>query len=118
MAITTRSPPRQSPSPSPRPSGSRWLRRRGEPDDIQRRCGWPDDRTHRRGTVGGMPETILVDARGLPLYVYASDTPSASLVTGQLAALWPPVRTPTPTGTGLPGAIDDVANYEWNPGRL
>jgi hypothetical protein len=41
--------------------------------------------------VQGTTEMILGDAHGLPLYVYKPDTTTTSHVTGQLAALWPPL---------------------------
>jgi predicted lipoprotein with Yx(FWY)xxD motif len=42
-------------------------------------------------SVGGVSETILVNRDGLPLYTYGPDTPTTSMVNGQLAALWPPL---------------------------
>ena len=56
-------------------------------------------------TVQGRTETILVDAKGLPLYTYQPDTPTTSHVTGQLAALWPPVVTATPTVRSATGTV-------------
>ena len=55
-------------------------------------------------TVQGKPEQILVDANGMPLYTYRQDTATTSRVTGQLAALWPPVvaSMPTERGTSAP----------------
>jgi predicted lipoprotein with Yx(FWY)xxD motif len=60
-------------------------------------------------TVQGTNETILVDAHGLPLYIYGSDTARASHVTGQLAALWPPLVAPAPTYRGITGQLASVA---------
>ena len=51
--------------------------------------------------VGGVTQTILVDAKGLPLYTYQPDTATQSMVTGQLAALWPPLIAGAPTSNGL-----------------
>ena len=59
-------------------------------------------------TVQGRTETILVDAKGLPLYIYQPDTPTTSYVTGQLAALWPPVVAGTPTVRGATGTVTSV----------
>jgi len=60
-------------------------------------------------TVGGKTEAVLADAQGMPLYYYASDGRAKSLVSGGLAALWPPVvssATPaTPAAAGLPGKL-------------
>jgi predicted lipoprotein with Yx(FWY)xxD motif len=58
--------------------------------------------------VNGKTETILVNAQGLPLYYYQPDTAAKSLVTGQLAAAWPPVTSAMPTGTGLSGQLTAV----------
>ena len=60
-------------------------------------------------TVQGRTETILIDAKGLPLYIYQPDTPTTSYVTGQLAALWPPVVAATPTVRGATGTVTSVA---------
>lgn len=59
-------------------------------------------------TVQGRPESILVDAHGLPLYTYKLDTGSTSNVTDQLAALWPPLIADTPTARGANGALMSV----------
>jgi|HubBroStandDraft_2_1064218.scaffolds.fasta_scaffold383906_2 predicted lipoprotein with Yx(FWY)xxD motif len=56
-------------------------------------------------TVGGKTETILVNSRGLPLYIYRPDTATRSLVTGALAQLWPPLTAGAPAGAGLSGKL-------------
>jgi predicted lipoprotein with Yx(FWY)xxD motif len=58
--------------------------------------------------VQGTTETILVDRHGLPLYTYEPDTTTTSHVTGQLAALWPPVLSAAPTASGLTGHLSSV----------
>jgi predicted lipoprotein with Yx(FWY)xxD motif len=60
-------------------------------------------------TVQGTTETILVDAKGLPLYLYKPDSSSTSHVTGQLAALWPPLVATAPTVEGASGTLTSVA---------
>jgi predicted lipoprotein with Yx(FWY)xxD motif len=60
-------------------------------------------------SVQGMTQTILVDAQGLPLYIYKPDTPAKSQVTGQLAALWPPLLAAAPTDRGVSGRVASVA---------
>jgi predicted lipoprotein with Yx(FWY)xxD motif len=60
-------------------------------------------------TVQGSRETILVNAKGLPLYTYSGDTPTKSNVTGQLAALWPPLKSTAPTAQGDIGRLTVVA---------
>ena len=60
-------------------------------------------------TVQGTSETILVDSHGLPLYIYKPDTAVTSHVTGQLAALWPPLVAAAPTDRGVTGRLASVA---------
>jgi predicted lipoprotein with Yx(FWY)xxD motif len=65
--------------------------------------------------VNGRSESILVDARGLPLYYHRGDTARKSLVTGVLAQLWPPLVSAHPTGTGTHGklgALDAVVAHQ------
>jgi predicted lipoprotein with Yx(FWY)xxD motif len=63
-----------------------------------------------QAAVGGTPESILVDAKGLPLYTYKPDTPTTSHVSGQLAALWPPLTASKPTAAaGTTGTLTVVA---------
>jgi predicted lipoprotein with Yx(FWY)xxD motif len=60
-------------------------------------------------TVGGTPETILVNGSGLPLYFYKADTATTSMVSGELAALWPPLLGSTPTANGAPGTLSTIS---------
>jgi len=59
-------------------------------------------------TVAGKPETILVNAHGLPLYFYRPDTAAKSFVTGGLARLWPPLTSAAPTAAGASGKVTVV----------
>jgi predicted lipoprotein with Yx(FWY)xxD motif len=59
-------------------------------------------------TVAGTTETILVNSQGLPLYYYLNDTAAQSVVTGGLAALWPPLTSASPGATGLAGKLAAV----------
>jgi predicted lipoprotein with Yx(FWY)xxD motif len=61
-----------------------------------------------QATVGGKTETILVNSQGLPLYYYLNDTAASSAVTGGLAALWPPLTSPSPAAAGLTGKLAAV----------
>jgi predicted lipoprotein with Yx(FWY)xxD motif len=61
-----------------------------------------------QATVGGKTETVLVNGQGLPLYYYVSDTAAKSVVTGGLAALWPPLTSASPAATGLTGKLAAV----------
>ena len=63
-----------------------------------------------QATVAGKTETILVNGQGLPLYYYLSDTAAKSAVTGGLAALWPPLTSASPAGTGLTGKLAAVTD--------
>ena len=55
--------------------------------------------------VGGVVEVVLVNDKGLPLYTYKPDTATQSMVTGELAALWPPLVANVPTGSGEMGGL-------------
>jgi predicted lipoprotein with Yx(FWY)xxD motif len=59
-------------------------------------------------TVGGATETILVDGKNLPLYFYRPDTATESMVSGQLAALWPPLVASMPIAAGVSGTLKAV----------
>ena len=59
-------------------------------------------------TVAGKTETILVNSRGLPLYFYRPDAAAKSLVTGGVAALWPPLTSAAPTAAGASGKLTVV----------
>jgi predicted lipoprotein with Yx(FWY)xxD motif len=61
-----------------------------------------------QASIGGKTDTILVSSQGLPLYFYLNDTASKSLVTGGLAALWPPLISASPAATGLSGKLAAV----------
>lgn len=65
-------------------------------------------------TVQGTKERILVDAKGDPLYTYPPDTPTKSLVSGQLAALWPPLLAKAP---GIPGTAGRLTTVNTTNGR-
>ena len=59
-------------------------------------------------TVAGQTETILVNSGGLPLYFYRPDTAATSLVTGGVAALWPPLTSAAPAAAGAAGSLTVV----------
>ena len=67
-----------------------------------------------QATVAGKTETILVNGAGLPLYYYQSDTAAQSVVTGGLAALWPPLTSASPAATGLTGKLAAVSDAHGN----
>ncbi|HLX87206.1 MAG TPA: hypothetical protein VKR22_01910 [Acidimicrobiales bacterium] len=55
--------------------------------------------------VNGKVEPILADARGQPLYFYTLDLAAKSLVSGALAAEWPPLLSGNPSISGANGAL-------------
>jgi predicted lipoprotein with Yx(FWY)xxD motif len=55
--------------------------------------------------VGAKSETILVNAKGLPLYYYQADTAKKSQVNGGLAQLWPALVSAKPTASGVKGKV-------------
>jgi predicted lipoprotein with Yx(FWY)xxD motif len=59
-------------------------------------------------TVDGKTETILVNAKGPPLYYYQADTAKKSMVSGELLRLWPPLVSAKPTATGTQGKLADL----------
>jgi predicted lipoprotein with Yx(FWY)xxD motif len=65
-------------------------------------------------TVAGKTETILVNSGGLPLYFYRPDTAATSLVTGGVAALWPPLTSAAPTAAGATGKLTVVNDVHGN----
>jgi predicted lipoprotein with Yx(FWY)xxD motif len=67
-----------------------------------------------QATVGGKTETVLVNSQGLPLYYYQFDTAAKSVVTGGLAALWPPLTSASPAAAGLTGKLAAVMDIHGN----
>jgi len=55
--------------------------------------------------VNGKSQSILVDAKGLPLYYFQGDTAKKSNVGGKLLRLWPALVSAHPVGTGTPGKL-------------
>jgi predicted lipoprotein with Yx(FWY)xxD motif len=58
--------------------------------------------------VGAKTETVLVNAKGFPLYYYQADTAKKSQVGGVLAQLWPAVVSAKPTASGVKGKVASV----------
>jgi predicted lipoprotein with Yx(FWY)xxD motif len=58
--------------------------------------------------VGTKTETVLVNAKGLPLYYYQADTAKKSQVSGVLAQLWPALVSAKPTASGVSGKVASV----------
>jgi predicted lipoprotein with Yx(FWY)xxD motif len=83
-----------------------------QPAASQSSASQPSSATVRtiQAAVGGKTETILVNSQGLPLYYYLNDTAAKSVVTGGLAALWPPLTSASPAATGLTGKLAAVTD--------
>ena len=64
--------------------------------------------------VGAKTETVLVNAKGLPLYYYQADTAKKSQVSGVLLQLWPALVSAKPTASGVKGK---VASFKEAGGR-
>jgi predicted lipoprotein with Yx(FWY)xxD motif len=65
--------------------------------------------------VGAKTETVLVTAKGLPVYYYQADTAKKSQVSGVLAQLWPALVSAKPTASGVKGKVASVKQAD---GRL
>jgi predicted lipoprotein with Yx(FWY)xxD motif len=55
--------------------------------------------------VGAKTESILVNAKGLPLYYCQADTAKRSRVSGGLARPWPALVSVKPTASGVKGKV-------------
>jgi predicted lipoprotein with Yx(FWY)xxD motif len=62
--------------------------------------------TLKTTTIGGI--TVLTNAKGLTLYWFAPDTPTASRCTGSCAAYWPPVTGTPKAGPGVTGKLGTI----------
>jgi predicted lipoprotein with Yx(FWY)xxD motif len=77
--------------------------------------------TLKTAEIGGI--TVLTDAKGRTLYLFARDTPSASACTGSCAAYWPPVTGDPMAGPGVTGRLGTIkrpggatqATYDGHP---
>ena len=58
-------------------------------------------------TIGSV--TVLTDANGLTLYLFAPDTPTTSKCTGSCTAYWPPVIGVPRAGPGVTGTLGTVS---------
>jgi len=75
----------------------------------------------KTANIGGV--TVLTDAQGLTLYLFAPDTPTTSRCTGSCAAYWPPVFGTPKAGPGVTGRLGTLrrpdgsvqATYDGHP---
>lgn len=65
------------------------------------------------GTATSDLGTVLVDAGGFTLYLFAQDTGRDSTCTGDCVTTWPPVLTDGATGAeGVPGAVETTTRAD------
>jgi predicted lipoprotein with Yx(FWY)xxD motif len=75
------------------------------PPNNVARVGNPATVHATKAAVNGKAQSILVDAKGLPLYYFQGDTTKKSNVSGKLLRLWPALVSAHPVGTGTPGKL-------------
>jgi predicted lipoprotein with Yx(FWY)xxD motif len=61
-------------------------------------------------TISG--QQVLVDSKGMTLYWFAIDTPSASKCSGSCATYWPPVTGPLTAGSGVTGTLGTITRSD------
>jgi len=72
----------------------------------------------KTGTVGGV--TVLTNAKGLTVYMFAADSPGKSNCYSSCAAYWPPVTGSPSHAAGIPGTFatttrtDGTKQVTWN----
>ena len=77
--------------------------------------------TLKTAEIGGV--TVLTDANGRTLYLFAPDTPGTSACTGACAGYWPPVTGSPEAGPGVTGKLGTIkrpggatqATYDGHP---
>ena len=75
----------------------------------------------KTSTIGGA--TVLTNARGFTLYMFAPDTATASKCNGSCAQVWPAVAGPVTAGPGVTGTLGTItrangatqATYDGHP---
>src|SRR6266576_1186684 len=61
-------------------------------------------------TIGN--QQVLVDSKGMTLYWFAIDTPSASKCSGQCLTFWPVVKGPVTAGSGVTGTLGTITRSD------
>jgi predicted lipoprotein with Yx(FWY)xxD motif len=61
-------------------------------------------------TIGN--QQVLVDSKGMTLYWFAIDTPTASKCTGSCLTYWPPVKGPVTAGSGVTGTLGTITRSD------
>jgi predicted lipoprotein with Yx(FWY)xxD motif len=77
--------------------------------------------TLKTATIGGV--SVLTNARGFTLYLFAPDSPTTSKCTGLCTAYWPPVTGSPKAGPGVTGKLGTItrpgggvqATYDGHP---
>ena len=60
--------------------------------------------------IGGA--TVLTNAGGFTLYLFAPDTPAKSNCNGSCATFWPPVKGPATPGRGVTGKLGTITRSD------
>lgn len=66
--------------------------------------------TLKTATIGGV--SVLTSSKGLTLYWFAPDTPTASRCTGTCAAYWPPLTGIPKAGPGVTGKLGRITRAD------
>lgn len=61
-------------------------------------------------TIGS--QQVLVDSKGMTLYWFAIDTPTASKCSGQCLTFWPAVTGPVTAGSGVTGTLGTITRSD------
>jgi predicted lipoprotein with Yx(FWY)xxD motif len=70
-------------------------------------------------TVGGKPETVLADAKGLTLYYFTPDKGGRVTCTGGCAQAWPPLEVSGTAAPAVPSGLSGTLGTVQSPdGRL
>ena len=64
----------------------------------------------KTATIGGV--TVLTDAKGLTVYLFAPDTSTTSKCYGSCAAYWPPVTGTAAAGPGVAGRVGTITRTD------
>jgi predicted lipoprotein with Yx(FWY)xxD motif len=75
------------------------------PTSHAQRVGKPTTLHASTASVNGTSESVLVNAKGLPVYYFQGDTAKKSNVSGALLRLWPALVSAHPVGNGTPGKL-------------
>ena len=64
----------------------------------------------KTATINGV--SVVTNAQGFTLYLFAPDTATASKCTGACAQIWPPVTGPAAAGQGVTGTLGTITRSD------